>query len=62
MFGTHSRLVCKTNFVGIAVSFVVVASFQLQDAGSIPGLAQWVKGSGVAQLWLRLQLWLASDP
>ena len=23
-------------------------SLQCQDAGSIPGLAQWVKGSGIA--------------
>ena len=30
--------------------------------GSIPGPAQEVKDLGLPQLWLRLQLWLGSDP
>ena len=34
-----------------------------EDAGSIPGLTQWVKGSGIAvscELWCRLQRRLGS--
>ena len=38
------------------------ASWEHWDAGSILSPAQWVKGSGVATLWLRLQLCLGSDP
>ena len=37
-------------------------SWELWDAGSIPSLVQWVKGPGLPQLWLRLQLWLGYDP
>ena len=33
-------------------------SLQHQDAGSIPSLVQWVKGSGI----VRLKLHLRSDP
>ena len=32
------------------------------DTGLIPGLAQWVKYPALLQLWLRLQVWLGSDP
>ena len=32
------------------------------SAGSIPGLAQWVKALVFPQLWLRLQLQLGFDP
>ena len=33
-----------------------------EDVGSLPGLTQWIKGSGVAacKLWCRLQMWLQS--
>ena len=34
-----------------------VVSWECWDAGLTPGLAQWVKPQ-----WIRLQLWLASDP
>ena len=32
------------------------------STGLIPGPAQWVKGLALPQLWLRLRLWLGSDP
>ena len=32
------------------------------DVGSILGLAQWIKDLVLLQVWLRLQLWLRSDP
>ena len=33
-----------------------------EDVGSIPALAQWVKGFGVAsELWCRSQTWLGSS-
>ena len=31
-----------------------------EDAGSIPGLAQWVKIQCCHELWCRLQTWLGS--
>ena len=31
-----------------------------EDMGSIPGLTQWVKGSGIASLWYRSQTRLGS--
>ena len=37
-------------------------SWELQDKGLIPHPAQWVKNLALPQLWLRLQLWLRSDP
>ena len=40
----------------------LAVSLQLQDAGSIPDSAQWVKGSVLPQLWHGLQLQLESDP
>ena len=32
------------------------------DASLIPGPEQWVKDPALPQQWLRLQLWLRSDP
>ena len=39
-----------------------VTSWEHWDAGSIPGLAQWVKGLVQPQLQLKSQPWLGSDP
>ena len=40
----------------------LAGSLELWDAGSIPSLAQWVKGFSFAQLQRRSKLWLISDP
>ena len=40
----------------------MVASWEYWDAGSIPGLAQWVKDLVLLQLQYKSQLWLESDP
>ena len=39
----------------------LVASPELWDSSSIPGLAQWVMDLVLLQLWSRSQLWLRSD-
>ena len=39
----------------------LVAPVQRQDAGSVPGLAQWVKDLAWLQLWHRSQVPLRSD-
>ena len=39
-----------------------LVSLQQQDAGSIPGVAQWVEDLALMQLLCRLQLWLGFDP
>ena len=39
-----------------------VVSWEHWDTGVIPGPAQWVKDPTLLQLWLRLWLWLRSDP
>ena len=44
------------------VQWIDSISVQLQDAGSIPGLAQWDKGFGVAAAAAKSQVWLRSDP
>ena len=40
----------------------LAASMEPWDTSSIPGPAQWVKDPALLQLWLRLGLWLGSDP
>ena len=39
-----------------------VESWKQWDTGLIPGLEQWVKDTGLLQLWCRSQPWLRSDP
>ena len=39
----------------------LAVSLKHQDAGLIPGLAQWVKGSGIATLWYKSKLQLRPD-
>ena len=39
-----------------------MASWEHQDTGSIPGVAQWVKDLALLHLWFGSQLWLRSDP
>ena len=39
-----------------------VVSWEGWEAGSIPGLAQWVGDPVLLQLWLRSHLRLTSDP
>ena len=50
----YEESLCGT--MALAVSLVC------WDAGSIPGLAQWVKSPVLLQQWRRSHLWLISDP
>ena len=52
----------KIKEIKSGITAVVQWNRQHLWAGSISGLAQWVKDPVLPQLWLRLQLWLEPDP